>query len=447
MNNNLVCNNFVFGNKKLSRPEHAIIRSNLVAQRRVSQSTSIYSVGSGLCAPSTDASIPSQTPLDESNFSLPPNYLTSDPNSNNSVLVENDQVSTELNNDHSDFAHDKPECVKTACDPFGITSDDQSFVRKLLVSCNINELPTSVSLAPDAQESIACDVFSSTQRQDSSFKDTTLFVNDAANNAIVNFEAPDYIPNPWDNYDFKFEKVLTGESMKSGLSRKTLMNKIPPEDVPSTSNHFNLGDGHFPQDTLTDLTSRMTLQSTAVQSDLLPTVSNLRHKREVVNKTEGSSGCTSFIKPNTDSDIVGTQGTQPDSETSIKVSFVWIDSPEAIFFRTAEMQSQFEDIRYQMKRHYGKYRQKHPKWNFDVGARCAVEDNRSWWRAEVVCMDNFPVCNVSFVDTGYQRAVKAKHIYPLEPEFDEIKRLMLMCSLFGVYPGTTDEKWNDEAVN
>jgi hypothetical protein len=93
-----------------------------------------------------------------------------------------------------------------------------------------------------------------------------------------------------------------------------------------------------------------------------------------------------------------------------------------------------------------KERKKRILRNFDIGVRCAVKDDRSWWRAEVVCMDNFPKCNVTFVDTGYERTVDRSQLYPLESEFDKIKRLMLKCSLVGVYPTTSDGKWNDETV-
>ncbi len=97
-----------------------------------------------------------------------------------------------------------------------------------------------------------------------------------------------------------------------------------------------------------------------------------------------------------------------------------------------------------MKKHYRKY--KRPARNFEIGFRCAILDDRAWLRAEVLCVDAYPTCKVSFVDTGYQRTVERRQIYPLEPTFDKNKRLVLKCSLFGVYP-TSGGRWNDKTVN
>ena len=440
--NAILCrSNHAISCKPLVHPEHGAIRSNLDAQRRISQSTSVNSVGSGLDAPSTDVSVISLAPLENCIFSQPSNCLISVPI--NSVLTETDQATKELNKDQRIISNAESESVKSASVislSIGKSFVEESFGNPL-AALNLKELLSSVNSAHEDQGSIACGFSSPMQGPVSSFGGNTFLVNEAADNAFgYNFETPNFIPNPWTNCDFKFGNVLTCESVNNDSSSATLKNKTPLEDFNYVSNP---GNELSPQESLTDLTSRMSLQSSLVQPNILTTL-NERHKRKVVNKTVGRS--TSIAKFITDSEIVGTQGTQPDSETSITVSFVWIDSPEAIFFRTADMQRQFEELRYQMMRYYDKG-SKRPKRNSYVGVRCAVKDDRSWWRAEVVCIDDFPKCNVTFVDTGYERTVDRTQIYPLESEFDTIKRLMLKCSLVGVYPTTSDGLLNDETVN
>jgi len=341
------------------------------------------------------------------------------------------QLSRRENKGQRDFhQHEDGESTQSSSVPscsFGhLLSAGQTLVGDPLSACNITELLPPVNSAIKAEDSIPCVVSSSTQLPVSTLETNAFLVNDAA--IGNNIQAPDCIPNTWNNYEFQFGK--------------TLMDKPPLEDSCSVSNS---GIGYLVQDTLTNLTSKMTLQSSTVQPSILPTISNQRDKR-IVNKSGGNLEGASFVKFNNDADIVNTQGTQPYCETSIIVSFLWIDSPDAVFFRTASMQRQFEDLRYKMKKHY-EQDNKRSKRNFDVGVRCAVRADRSWWRAEVVCMDNFPLCSVSFVDTGYQRSVNVKNIYPLETVFDEIKRLVLTCSLCEVYPGTRDEKWKDETIS
>ena len=441
--NAILCrSNHAISCKPLVHPEHGAIRSNLAAQRRISQSTSVNSVGSGLDAPST-VSVISLAPLENCIFLQPSNCLISDPISVNSVLTETDQATKELNKDQRIISNAESEPVKSASVislSIGKSFVDESFGNPS-AALNLKELLSSVNSAHDDQGSIACGLSSPMQRPVSSFEGNTFLVNEAADNAFgYNFETPNFIPNPWTNCDFKFGNVLACESVNNDSSSATLKNKTPLEDFNYVSNP---GNEHSPQESLTDLTSRMSLQTSLVQPTIL-TALNERHKRKVVNKTVGSSDGTSIAKFNTDSEIVGTQGTQPDSETSITVSFVWIESPEAIFFRTADMQSQFEELRYEMMKR--KERKKRILRNFDIGVRCAVKDDRSWWRAEVVCMEDSSKCNVTFVDTGYERTVDRSQLYPLESEFDKIKRLMLKCSLVGVYPTTSDGQWNDETV-
>jgi hypothetical protein len=444
-------NDYVATIKNQSHPEHAAIRSSLAAQRRISQSTSINSVGSGLCAPSTDVSIASPIPLEMSILSQPL-ICISDPISTNPISIETAvQVSRGKKKGQRDFYQEDGESTQSASAPscsFGhLSSTDQPLVGDPLSAGTVVELLPSVKPAINAQESIACDVSSSTQLPVSASEANAILVNKAAIESNI---AADCIPNPWIHYEFQFEKASTSESRKNEKSFKTPMDKTPLEDFRRDSNP---GIGPLVQDTLTDLTSKMTLQSSAVHPSILFATSNERDKRKV-NKTDTNPGGASSFKCINDANIMSTQGTQPDCETSINVSFVWIDSPDAIFFRTADMQSQFQDLRSNMKKLYRPdealrpyRRKKRSKGVFEVGFRCAVKADRSWWRAEVVCVEDFPSCKVNFVDTGYQRTVDARDIYPLRNEFDEIKRLILMCSLCGVYSGTSDEKWKNETIN
>lgn len=437
-------NDYVATNKNQSHPEHATIRSSLAAQRRISQSTSINSVGSGPCVPSTDVSIASPIPSEMSTLSQPL-ICTSDPISTDPISIETDvQVSRGGKKGQRDFyQHEDGESTQSASAPScsfdHLSSTDQPLVGDPLSAGDVTELPPFVNSATNAQESIACDVSSSTQLPVSASEANAILVNEAAIGS--NIEAPDCIPNPWNHFEFQFGNASTSESRKNDKSVNTPMDKPPLEDFRRVSNP---GVGPFAQDTLTDLTSKMTLQSSSVHPTILATTSNQRDKRNA-NKTDTNPDGASSVKCINDADVMSTQGTQPDCETSIKVSFVWIDSPDAIFFRTADMQSQFQDLRYNLKKHYG--RKKRSQGDFDVGFRCVVNADRSWWRAEVVCVENFPSCKVSLVDTGYQRTVNARDIYPLINEFDEIKRLILMCSLCDVFSGTSDEKWKDETIN
>ena len=134
-------------------------------------------------------------------------------------------------------------------------------------------------------------------------------------------------------------------------------------------------------------------------------------------------------------DVVAVQGTQPrPDETAVVVSFSWCKSLDAIYFRTSEMQRKLKKLENEMKEHYTNATNNTPK--FDIGYRCAVFADMQWWRAEVICVDSSPggSCEVSLVDTGYQLTVEGKNIYPLDPIFDEYPRLIMNCSLVGVYP-------------
>lgn len=134
-----------------------------------------------------------------------------------------------------------------------------------------------------------------------------------------------------------------------------------------------------------------------------------------------------------DGDVVAVQGTQPENETAIDVIFSWCDSPHAIYVRTVDMQDGFRELREQMQKYYTNVELPNVR-NFEVGFRCAVFTDLTWWRAEVTCLDNYPECEVRLVDTGYLRHVNAQEIRPLTPEFDSYRRLTMKCSLEGVYP-------------
>ena len=64
------------------------------------------------------------------------------------------------------------------------------------------------------------------------------------------------------------------------------------------------------------------------------------------------------------------------------------------------MAKDYEEMRYEMRNYSTKF-SKCPEKDFDVGYRCAVYDGGSWWRAEVLCLDNFPTCGVLFIDMSY----------------------------------------------
>ncbi|XP_032786585.2 uncharacterized protein LOC116924198 isoform X1 [Daphnia magna] len=193
---------------------------------------------------------------------------------------------------------------------------------------------------------------------------------------------------------------------------------------------------------LTNFTSCGTSNSSGIE--VLAPALDQQKEQKTINLTNEKSDGTCSIN-NCQTDLVGTLGTQPESETSVTVSYVWMDSPDAMYFRTADMQAQYEELRYKMKQHYGNIGLRE-KTKFEVGFRCAIHEHHSWWRAEVVCMDDYPKCEVLFVDTGYHRTVRAKHIYELELGFDEIKRLVLKCSLYGVFSGTENGTWKENCI-
>lgn len=253
-------NDYVATSKNQSHPEHATIRSSLAAQRRISQSTSINSVGSGSCVPSTDVSIASPIPSEMSTLSQPL-ICTSDPISTDPISIETDvQVSRGGKKGQRDiYQHEDDESTQLASAPScsfdHLSSTDQQSVGDPLSAGNVELLP-SVNSATNAQESIACDVSSSTQLPVSDSETKAILVNEAANGS--NIEA--CIPNSWKHLKFQFGKASTSQSRKNE-SLNTPMDKPPLEDFRRVSNP---GVGPLAQDTLTDLTSKMTLQSSAV---------------------------------------------------------------------------------------------------------------------------------------------------------------------------------------
>lgn len=135
------------------------------------------------------------------------------------------------------------------------------------------------------------------------------------------------------------------------------------------------------------------------------------------------------------SDSVALQGAQSQNEEVMEVFFSWCDSPHAIFVRTDEMKNDFRLCRNQMQTYYATANlAKLKASNFEVGFLGAVFTDSKWWRAEVICMDEYPKCDVCLVDTGYQRKVMAQDIFKLATEFEGYKRLSLKCSLQGIFP-------------
>lgn len=244
-------------------------------------------------------------------------------------------------------------------------------------------------------------------------------------------ESSNFISNPGDSYE------VAGIPLLSEL--KDCLLETPMGESASEDGSASSGQDHTLKAPLNDSFSCVTLS---------PSGLNVSSPSADQQKEKVATNATNIVRgtcSKADSDIVGIVGTQPESETSITVSYVWMDSPDAIYFRTADMKAQYEEVRYKMRQHYQNKKQKE-KITFEVGFRCAVYEDCSFWRAEVVCMDDYPKCRVLFVDTGYQRRVRANNIYALEPSFDEIKRLVLKCSLYGVFCGTVNGIWKRDCI-
>lgn len=135
--------------------------------------------------------------------------------------------------------------------------------------------------------------------------------------------------------------------------------------------------------------------------------------------------------------VVAFRGTQPyPDEISIPVRFVWCDSPHAIYFRTYEQRTQFDKLQIKLRNclEGTKPIPIRKKNKIEVGFKCAVYCDFDWWRAEVVDVEQFPDCSVLLVDKGYKRKVDLGDIYRLPPDLECYPRMILCCSLFGVYP-------------
>ena len=124
------------------------------------------------------------------------------------------------------------------------------------------------------------------------------------------------------------------------------------------------------------------------------------------------------------------------------VFFVSCESPDVIYLRTTEMKNKLETLKNEMAMHYNTATNNpKPKFEFNVGDRCAVLIRNRWWRAEVTCNAFSPDYGVHLLDLERLQTIKAKHMYPLEPKFDEYPPLTMRCSLDGVFPLSSAE-WN-----
>ena len=223
-----------------------------------------------------------------------------------------------------------------------------------------------------------------------------------------------------------FKGQQTSNSPSSFLNRaNNELDLLPTQQIDKNS----VGSHCISPDKLNEWTSKSTPQLTAEQS--CHVVRDQPSKRDVGHLLDEKC----YEDFGAGADVVAVQGTQPrPDETAVVVSFSWCKSLDAIYFRTSEMQRKLKKLENEMKEHYTNATNNTPK--FDIGYRCAVFADMQWWRAEVICVDSSPggSCEVSLVDTGYQLTVEGKNIYPLDPIFDEYPRLIMNCSLVGVYP-------------
>ncbi|KAI9557591.1 hypothetical protein GHT06_017419 [Daphnia sinensis] len=390
-------------------PERSVNRSDSAMQYGISQPLLSDSVGGGMNAASTEAHHTSLIPA----IPITEELITHAPSVANGQDSDQKNFEKLVDSNHYD-------CLPVSV--FPMSSNNPS---------PILEFSDAGNTSPQASD-LRLNEFGFS----SGLADSTSPINIIRDNeAESSMESLKLIPNPEENCEFAQEN-LPASQFKDCLLNPSLR-KQASKDVT-----VGCGTNLSSKTVLTNFTSHGTSNSSEIQ--VLAPTSNQQKEQKTINLTnEKSDGTCS--KNNCQTDLVGTLGTQPESETSVTVSYVWMDSPDAIYFRTADMQTQYEELRYKMKQHYRNIELKE-KTEFEVGFRCAVNEHRSWWRAEVVCMDDYPNCEVLFVDTGYHRTVRAKQIYELETGFDEIKRLVLKCSLYGVYSGTANGIWKENCI-
>ncbi|XP_057366887.1 uncharacterized protein LOC130687728 [Daphnia carinata] len=397
----------VNSNKAHRYPERPVSRSDSIMQCGTSQSTLSDSVGSGMYAASTEAYLTSSIPA----ISKKEKLMTQSPSESNGR--DDDQKNSENLVGDGDSNHSYRL-------PVSVTQMSSHSPSPIL------EVSGAGNTSPQAQDLHLNELCSG-------FAGSTSSVNIIPDNEVgSSMKSLKLIPNPEENCQLTVGNL----PLKDCLSNPSVKNRA------SEGGSVRCGKDLSLKTVLASFNSCGTSNSSAIK--VLEPTSDQQKEQKTINLTNEKSD-DKCSKNNCQTDLVGTLGTQPESETSVTVSYVWMDSPDAIYFRTIDMQTQYEELRYKMKQHYQNIELR-GKTKFEVGFRCAVYEDHSWWRAEVICMDKYPKCDVLFVDTGYHRRVRAKQIYELEPGFDEIKRLVLKCSLYGIFSGTANGTWKENCI-
>ncbi len=135
--------------------------------------------------------------------------------------------------------------------------------------------------------------------------------------------------------------------------------------------------------------------------------------------------------------------------TLLAVSFFECQSPESIIFHTECFQETFVRIQNELNNIYSNRSSccDEEPINFDVGFRCAVFCQNTWYRAEVVDVDSYPEIVVSLLDTGFTLFVNASKVRRLPDLLCNIPRMVLRCSLSGLYSPCGMGCWDESTID
>ena len=133
----------------------------------------------------------------------------------------------------------------------------------------------------------------------------------------------------------------------------------------------------------------------------------------------------------------------------LAVSFFECQSPESIIFHTECFKEKFIRIQNELNNSYFNRSSfcDEEAINFDVGFRCAVFCQSSWYRAEVVDVESYPKIAVSLLDTGFTLYVDVSMIRRLPDLLSRIPRTVLRCSLSGLYSPCGMGCWDESTID
>lgn len=130
------------------------------------------------------------------------------------------------------------------------------------------------------------------------------------------------------------------------------------------------------------------------------------------------------------------------------VIFVRCESPDALFFRTAELMKEFLRIHNLLFSYFESHKESIEETiNFDVGFLCAIQSDRRWYRAEVIDVEEYPKITVCLIDKGFSRKVHASKIHRLPYGLDYVPRTLVQCSLSRLYPPSGTTAWNERVTH